>query len=180
MNCNSVKNQRIKGEFVNREVIYCVSSLVHELAQDEKYDLFDMYRGAVDYDAMLYDNGVKVLESVEVGEFCIVDIEYKDNPSIDDESVDWFDDEQEAIESWCYENDIDAYDYETEIYEHWIVTEWLAAKLESKGEKITRDFFGMTIWGRGCTGQAILLDSVISGICSDLEILEGQRNEWKV
>ena len=43
-----------------------------------------------------------------------------------------------------------------------------------------KDFFGMTVWGRATTGQAILLDGVISEICSDMEILEGQANEWNV
>lgn len=48
-----------------------------------------------------------------------------------------------------------------EVYEHWIVSPWLADKLEAKGEKVDRDFAGLTIWARTCTGQAIALDSVI-------------------
>ena len=71
--------------------------------------------------------------------------------------------------------------YEDELiepYEFWIVTDWLGDKLKAQGE-IVADFMGFTIWGRTTTGQAILLDYVISKICHDLEILEGQENEWK-
>lgn len=66
-----------------------------------------------------------------------------------------------------------------EAYEHWVVTDWLARKLDEKDE-ITGELFGLTIWGRCTSGQAILLDCVIGEICSDLEILEGQKHEWEV
>lgn len=68
---------------------------------------------------------------------------------------------------------------EMEALEHWIVSNWLGDKLKEKGEMVG-ELFDFDIWGRTCSGQAILLDSVISEICSDLEILEGQRNEWDV
>lgn len=50
-----------------------------------------------------------------------------------------------------------------EVYEHWIVTSWLARKLAACGE-ITGEFAGLTIWGRCTTGQAICLDGVIQSI----------------
>jgi hypothetical protein len=55
-------------------------------------------------------------------------------------------------------------DIEREAYEHWIVSDWLADKLEERGEMIVRDFLGLTIWGRCTSGQAILLDGVICDI----------------
>jgi|APSaa5957512535_1039671.scaffolds.fasta_scaffold447917_1 hypothetical protein len=55
-----------------------------------------------------------------------------------------------------------------EIFEHWIVSEHLATQLEKHGESITRDFYGFTIWGRTCTGQAISLDYVIGKIYEEL------------
>lgn len=62
-----------------------------------------------------------------------------------------------------------------EIYEHWIVSEYLAEKLRRKGETV-EDFLGMTIWGRPCTGQAIKLDSVIREVWTDLsgEVADGK------
>lgn len=54
-----------------------------------------------------------------------------------------------------------------EIYEHWIVSDWLGRKLRERGH-IVENYLGMTIWGRGCTGQAIYMDGVMEQICNDL------------
>ena len=70
------------------------------------------------------------------------------------------------------------YDYH-EIYEWWIVTDWLFQKLKEEGQPVL-ELLGLNLWGRCTTGQAILLDGVITRICSTLEILEGQAHEWKV
>lgn len=171
MNYNSVKNQRIKGRFVDREVIYCVSQLVYELSKkaeefSEYYDdLLDAYQGLPDYEMAAEDNGWE--------------------PGRDEFGNAGYAHEDEDIyigsaEELCQEFDIDAEDYAPEIYEHWIVSDWLADKLEAQGEKVLRDFFGLTIWCRATTGQAILLDGVIGRVCEELGILEGQTNEWEV
>ena len=65
----------------------------------------------------------------------------------------------------CREYDLD-YDYD-EVYEHWVVSDWLQRKLAEKGE-ITGDLCGLTIWGRCCTGQSMVLDSVIQEITREL------------
>lgn len=52
-----------------------------------------------------------------------------------------------------------------EIFEHWIVSDWLAENLEQQGEKVDTDFFGLTVWARTTTGQGIASDSVIVAIC---------------
>lgn len=54
--------------------------------------------------------------------------------------------------------------HEREIFEHWIVTDWLAGKLEDKGERIDRDFAGLCVWGRTTTGQGIAMDSIVQEI----------------
>lgn len=56
-----------------------------------------------------------------------------------------------------------------EAFEHWIVSDWLAGKLEAAGEMVSHDIHGLTIWGRCTTGQAILLDAVICGIYNDMD-----------
>lgn len=58
-----------------------------------------------------------------------------------------------------------------EIYEYWIVSNWLIEKLADKGEAIIRH---ENIWCRTTTGQAILLDSVIREIVT--ETLQIQTN----
>ena len=53
------------------------------------------------------------------------------------------------------------------IYEHWIVSPWLAIKLKERAEAVETDFYGLTVWGRSCTGHAIFLDSIIREIYQD-------------
>ena len=64
---------------------------------------------------------------------------------------------------------------QVEIFEWWAVSDWLAAKLIEVGECVIE---GNSIWGRSTTGQAILLDGVITRICADMGILDGQINSW--
>ncbi len=106
-----ITNELQLKDFVQREVYYCVSSLIHELSHNEKY-MDDILEFSVQYEI----------------------------------------DSDDPIEA----------------YEHWIVSDWLAKKLEAKGEMVTLDFYGLTIWGRTCTGQQILCDSVIQDIYEEL------------
>ena len=66
----------------------------------------------------------------------------------------------------CHAKEIEP--YQREVFEHWIVSDWLADKLEAKGEKVDRDFAGMIVWARTCSGQGIASDSVIEAIAADL------------
>lgn len=63
-----------------------------------------------------------------------------------------------------------------EAYEWWFVTNWLAEKLAEHGEMVIRGYHN--VWGRGCIGQAILLDWVIGKIAEEMGILEGMENDW--
>lgn len=59
-------------------------------------------------------------------------------------------------------------DYEEkEVYEWWIVDGWLLDKLESKGEVVLRSDYG-DWWGRGTSGQAIAMDTVIEDIVKEI------------
>jgi hypothetical protein len=74
----------------------------------------------------------------------------------------------------------DLNDLETEgaeIFEWWAISSYLAEKLKENGYCILSDG-NNEYWGRTTSGQAILLDSIISKICSDMEILDGQANSW--
>jgi hypothetical protein len=62
----------------------------------------------------------------------------------------------------------------------WIhVSNFLHDRLREKGHPVWNDV-NVYVWGRTSTGQAILFDDVISEICNDMEIFEGQKNEWKI
>lgn len=66
---------------------------------------------------------------------------------------------------------------ENEIFEWYIVTEYLYNKLREKDEPVM-EWGNNYYWGRCTSGQAVMLDGVISEICSEMEILDGQTNAW--
>lgn len=80
------------------------------------------------------------------------------------------DDQAEAVEEFLSGHYVDFSDeireQAGEIYEHWIVSEWLADRLRDRSQRVG-SLDNLTVWGRGCTGQAILLDSVIQDIVKE-------------
>ena len=82
----------------------------------------------------------------------------------------------EDIENFYVEDEETGESEMQEVFQWFIVSEYLANKLSEKGEPIIRD---ENIWGRGTCGQAILLDYVITEICAEMEILQGQKNSWE-
>ena len=147
MKQTEIDKQRVLQDFVNREVIYCVSSLVYGLGQ--KLEVFEAFPDL-----------------------------FQDPPSYGDWEC------QECFHTWdgepdaqvtcpecnklvAFDDGFKATEY-SEIYEHWIVSTWLANQLRDRGEAVEMDFYGLTVWGRTCTGQGIALDSVIELIYDDL------------
>lgn len=161
----NIKQEREISSFVSREVIYCVSSLVSTLASiasefgkvsdGNSYD--DIMEICVqdDWESPARENG---WEKDQQGQ--IYKPHKKNETTVDCEFAD---DWREA----CEQDNLDP--YTVEAYEHWIVSNWLAAKLEAKGEMIGRDICGLTIWGRTTTGQAISMDGVIQEIYKELQ-----------
>lgn len=74
--------------------------------------------------------------------------------------------DNDDLERFASDNRIEPYD--REVYEHWIVSDWLADKLTDKGEKCDKDFAGLTVWARCTTGQSIALDGVMQTIALNL------------
>ena len=56
-----------------------------------------------------------------------------------------------------------------EIYEHWTINEGFIAETLKEHGQVVFDFGGMTIWGRGTTGQSISIDGVIRKIVKELD-----------
>lgn len=151
---------------VDREVHYCVSSLVHTLASsygdygrgdlgDLVEQAFELSTAIPDYENAAWEEGWRKVDDDDApGNFVQGEGENAEWSNADD----W--------EELCNANRIDP--HEREVYEHWIVSRWLADKLEAHGEKVDRDFAGMIVWARTTTGQAILLDGVIRGIVIEL------------
>lgn len=159
--------QRAVGEFVHREVVYCVSSLVYEIGRkniDEWHHLFiqeDWETPALEAICALPAKQIQELLAQDD-----VDIGAEEKPDTIARAYLQYLKDQESLRDFCNANSVDP--QQNEIYEHWIVSEWLAARLEDRGEVIERDFYGLTIWGRAGTGQAILLDGVICSIYDEV------------
>jgi hypothetical protein len=175
---NSSENQKIKGEFVGREVHANVNSMVeYILAQDdytnapftfedidnnysypEYYGKFASFAGGTETErateierlqSLLQEENDKEQTDSSMSNISIIESEIEDLISIENEPQ--------------------------EVFEWWIVSSFLCEKLSKLGHPVIKD---QNIWGRCTTGQAILLDYAISQICEDLEILEGQKNQW--
>ena len=84
---------------------------------------------------------------------------------------------REDIENLFVPSEENEEDYDQqEVFEWWMVSSYLCEKLKEKGCPIIEY---ENIWGRTTTGQAILLDYVITEICAEMEILQGQQNSWE-
>ena len=143
---NNESRQRQLDQFVGREVFHCVSHLVGELTSKAEH--------FPDYEEELFDAWYAPMTEEE----------YREAVEANDLDIDDCDTWQEAFEL----HNLDPSEYQREVFEHWIVSDWLANRLEERGERVLRDFFGLTVWGRTCTGQAISLDGVIGAIHDEL------------
>ena len=65
-----------------------------------------------------------------------------------------------------------------EVFEWWLISGWFYEKLKAKGA-VVLEWGNNHYWERCTTGHAILLDGIVTDICREMEILEGQKNEWK-
>jgi hypothetical protein len=171
--------------FVQREIVCCLSSLAATLANSghDTASLLDTNRSnpakegqralgelieqafnlclpVADYEEaalqagwVRYEPGQNVTPPSESGEWWY----HKDAPEDD-----WFD----SAEALCTDNDIEPYEWE--VFEHWAITPWLADKLEEKGERVDKDFAGMCVWARTCSGQGIAQDGVIQTIFAEM------------
>ena len=157
---DSCVNQDICGKLVNREVFCCMTSEMEYLLQHS------------------YDESDPLYSWDEVYECCTA----KKCSECGEE--DWFeeDDEGNYICKGCghkySEEEYEELDVaDPEIYEWWAVSNWFGEKLREHGE-VVLDGWNKQIWGRQCTGQAILLDWVIEKIAYDMGILDGQEYDW--
>lgn len=158
--------EKIADRIVEQDVICCVSMMVHKIASKSE-----------------------VAQKLEIPEDEIMSIMEK--PDFDEVPDGYSVDYDSMTDGWSWLRDDDGagcdYDLGTEeeaikaawedsgeeppmreALEHWVVSEWLADKLEEEGEMVCRDFLGLTIWGRTTSGQSISMDYVIHKIAEKL------------
>nr|WP_157247084.1 hypothetical protein [Pedobacter panaciterrae] len=180
MDYNSTKNQEIKGKFIDIHVKACVTGIVEFILKasytfDDATFRYDELENHCYYE----DNNGDHLSEEEKEEKLsalnarleIAEQQMMEDPENPDRIV-----AHALIVDELYELESAEARYD-EIYEWWIVSGFLASKLEEHGEIMLNDGFNR-YWGRTTTGQAILLDHVISKVCEDMEILLGQKNQW--
>ena len=158
--------QRAVDEFVGREVVYCVSTLVSEVAAIEPHIAGSNYQGTEWFHLFRREPDRDDCEDQANIEFREFDGAWGWKDKTDTSQFVWTicDDEDKAVEDAAREHDVEG----SEVFEHWIVSDFLARKLAERGEVIERDFYGLTIWGRTTTGQAISIDWVICQIYGEL------------
>ena len=129
------------GEFVNRHVQQPIGQLIYELQEKGhmQEDIWDMFGGP----KTKYICGDCDFETYEYDE--------TQNHSEEHQGEEKHQDFAEEEES-------------NEVYEYWLVDDYLYHKLKEEGYLVNDDWFGLTIWGRTCTGQAIKVDGIIRQI----------------
>ena len=75
---------------------------------------------------------------------------------------------EDMTDAWENSYDEDTEEY-VEVFQYYIVTDWLAEKLVNIGEPVCRDIHGINFWGRTCCGQAIEADGTIQKIVEALQ-----------
>lgn len=166
-------------DMVSAEVRCCVSYLIPELVKSDSSEWYDDllsicrqddYRTAAEDKGWLLMNrdGISVIvngdQIYDPGNECVDDL------SDVGDYVDYEVDDPDDCDVWRSLCDCEGIEpYETEALEHWVVTYWLAKKLEGYGEMVCHDLYGMTVWGRRTSGQAITADYVIQCIYQDTQ-----------
>jgi hypothetical protein len=149
------------------DVCYCVSALVSEL-----------YKGAFEPGGIMSEDDATSLAYRQPDADDYQDADCR-NVTVYQDGERWAwrddgdtmpDDFATAVEAWQAAFNATGQDEPdgTDCLEHWLVTDWLADKLEAAGEAVARDVAGLTIWGRCTSGQAIYADAVIQRIARDV------------
>lgn len=187
-------DRSIKEKFVGIHVLANVNTMVRELIEARKYDIdlgFDLFEGITPtgysehFKKNLYQDEAE--EKIEELENKIEDIEsiiefYESdilqNKNISNKKIvtgnaliDKLQEIKDELETMDFEN-------YPKVFEYYLVSDYLANKLKEKNNIIVTDY-NNPIWGRETSGQTILFDAVISEICYEMEILEGQQNSWE-
>ena len=141
MNLILIKKQEELRKFTEQEVYVRQTSLIDEALKNEFFswdDVINLYRR---FDGKLVDPTLCYRCNIEA--LCL--------DSETGECEECFLDNREA----------------QEIYEWWVVSDWLEIKLKLKGEPILSNEYG-SWWGRCTTGQSVYIDRVIEEIYDEL------------
>lgn len=156
---------RTPQDLVNAEVLCCMSSIVHTLAQGYGAGA-QLPREVVE----LHEQAFELACPIDDWEEAAIQAGWSKASGVWRHDPEYF---------WSGTDDPLTYDaleelqrfqldepYAREVYEHHAVTDWFADKLIEQGEKVDKDFAGLCVWARTTTGQAIYADGVVERICA--------------
>ena len=160
-------------QFVEQNIILCVSTLIYELTQKECFDeeiMIELWFGGIDYEAAEYQLEVEGCYPLEVpcpedGNYCYrwgvrsTDSVWKIDPIHNDRETAIYEYFEEYLGGRLCE-------YRHEVMEHWVVSGYLAARLRQNGERVI-SLYGLKIWNRCCTGVSLKYDDVITKVHQD-------------
>lgn len=153
-------SQSTVKKMVENHVLVNASTMIYNLYANDAYqnELFDLM-GKENWIDPAIDAGIEVNEDPDQ------EGKYYFSDGVEGSDIS-YDSEEEAYRAAC-----EFYGYEPymdEVYEHYIVSDWLARKLKEKGEIVKFvDTLGVKVWGRCATGQAIYLDPVMEEIAEE-------------
>lgn len=177
--------EEFTDRMVRNEVFACVSSIVADLANgygevprglalaDLAEEAAELSYSVEDYEEALRGEGYRIepTDSDDLpdfvkahvakfgGSFVIFD------PHDDEDGFKLTGDTAEEIaREACDHLEIEPYQWE--VFEHWIVSEWLGVELAKRGERVG-PLGNLTVWARTTTGQSITMDGVIRRIAAD-------------
>lgn len=152
-------------ELVQREIIYCVSSLVYTLTQEGKLDedlAIDLWSGPYDYDAAEYELNQQECRVYQDDDDGLYGIYHDGN---DEFIVDTYCNSKEEAILEFFNGDLE--EYRQEVYEHHLVTPYFGRKLVEEGQTVV-EMFNLHIWCRTCTGMSYIYDPCIVSIYEKL------------
>lgn len=170
--------REIAERLVRNEVIYCISALMYAINHSQEaqtgleisFEDLQAVNESIDFEQAAWDH----IDGMDRDDL----LQYLEDRDCMDAGDDVPDDELRAkakreasaqgFNEFCDDHDVDISRYTSEVYEHWIVSDWLAGRLAEKGEAVSKDLIGLTVWGRTTTGQSISMDSVILSIAKDM------------
>lgn len=178
---NESEFQRACSRYVERNVIYCVSSLMYDIGQnlEQCSKIFDFdYDEALgwfqrdDWEEPVWEH-IRDLDQDEVVEY-LEDHDTEFGPILSLVSLQELMFEhiktEDELQDYANDNRIDP--YIVEALEFWIVDRYFAKELETQGETVF-EFDGMRIWSRTTSGQSISMDYCTTQIVKNLD-----ENHW--
>lgn len=152
-------------DMVQQEILCCISSIVSTLAQAaETFERRDRVpHRAFDALSELTEQAFELASPVPDYEEAAVQAGW-----VQHAEENWRHGTRTAVspEEACGFDNLDPID--SEVYEHWAITDWFADKLIAQGEKVDKDFGALCIWARTTTGQAIYADGVVERIYAEM------------